>query len=280
MGSVNRVCDPVTLEVLQANVQLLAANERLEHERQRLLDLDRMKTEFLARISHDLRTPLNSIIGFSDLIIAEIGGRANKKHSEFIAAIHRNGHALLALINELLDLSSLESGQVQLRRERVSLVTVLEDLVAATGPVLSAAKIEVRWPDPAALAGQTALIDRRRVVQALVNLIDNARKYTPAGGMVRVDMTSDADEASLLVADTGPGIPPGERERIFLPYYQRNQAFTPNAGGGVGLGLAIVKSIVDGHGGRLELDSDIGKGCRFHLHLPQRIESASQGRQA
>ncbi len=274
----NKVCDPVTLEVLQANVQLLAANERLEHERQRLLELDRMKTEFLARISHDLRTPLNSIIGFSDLITAEIGGRANKKHGEFIAAIHRNGHALLSLINELLDLSSLESGQVQLRCERVPLVTVLEDLMAATGPLLTAAKIEMRWPDPAALAGQTALIDRRRVVQALVNLIDNARKYTPAGGIVRVEMASDADEASFLIADNGPGIPPAERERIFLPYYQRNQAFALNAGGGVGLGLAIVKSIVEGHGGRLELDSDIGKGCRFRLHLPQRPGTVSKER--
>lgn len=268
----------MTLDVLQANVQLLAENERLEHERQRLLDLDRMKTEFLARISHDLRTPLNSIIGFSDLITAEIGGRANKKHSEFIAAIHRNGHALLALINELLDLSSLESGQVQLKCERVPLVTVLEDLMAATGPLLAAARIDVRWPDPAALLGQTAYIDRRRVVQALVNLVDNARKYTQAGGMVRVEMASNADEATFLVADTGPGIPPGERERIFLPYYQRSQAFAPNAGGGVGLGLAIVKSIVEGHGGCLELDSDIGKGCRFRVRLPQRTETTSNGR--
>jgi two-component system cell cycle sensor histidine kinase PleC len=278
-GTVNKVCDPVTLEVLQANVKLLAENERLEHERRRLLDLDRMKTEFLARISHDLRTPLNSIIGFSDLITAEIGGRVNKKHGEFIAAIHRNGHALLVLINELLDLSSLESGQVQLKRERVPLVTVLDDLVAATGPVLAAARIEVGWPAAAALAGQTALIDRRRVVQALVNLIDNARKYTPAGGTVRVEIASDADEAVFVVADTGPGIPPAERERIFLPYYQRSQAYAPNAGGGVGLGLAIVKSIVAGHGGRLELDSDIGRGCRFRLRLPQRqAQAAGEGK--
>lgn len=274
----NKVCDPVTLEVLQANVQLLAENERLEHERQRLLELDRMKTEFLARISHDLRTPLNSIIGFSDLITAEVGGRANKKHSEFIAAISRNGHTLLAMINELLDLSSIESGQARLRREQVALITILDDLRAATDPVLAAARIEMRWPDPAMLAGRTVFADRRRLAQALINLIDNARKYTPAGGMVRVEMAINADEAVFVVADNGPGIPPGERERIFLPYYQRRQGFTLSAGAGVGLGLAIVKGIVEGHGGRLELDSDIGKGCRFRLRLPQQaIETVAGG---
>lgn len=273
----NKVCDPVTLDVLQANVQLLAENERLESERKRLLALDRLKTEFLARISHDLRTPLNSIIGFSDLIAAEVGGRVNKKHGEFIAAINRNGHTLLALINELLDLSSIESGQTRMRREQVALTTILADLRAATDPVLAAARIETHWPDPAALAGHTAHVDRRRLVQAMVNLIDNARKYTPAGGMVRIEMGSDGRESVFVVADNGPGIPPGERERIFLPYYQRSQGFTLQTGAGVGLGLAIVKGIVEGHGGRLELDSDIGKGCRFRLRLPQRLASESQG---
>jgi signal transduction histidine kinase len=260
--------DAVTFDVLQANVELLAENERLELERRRLLELDQMKTEFLARVSHDLRTPLNSIIGFSDLIAGEVGGRMNKKHAEFIAAINRNGHALLAMINELLDLSSLESGHVQLRLEQVALQTLLDDLKAATQPVLESAGIVVRWPDRASLAGKIALVDRRRIVQVLVNLVDNARKFTPKGGMVTVELDSDARSVRLVVADNGPGIPVGERERIFAPYYQRPGSPIAATAQGVGLGLAIVKSIVDRHGGRILLDSGSGKGCRFTVELP------------
>jgi signal transduction histidine kinase len=157
--------DPLTLDVLQANVELLAENERLDLERKRLLELDHMKTEFLARLSHDLRTPLNSIIGFSDLITGDVGGKVNKKHAEFVAAINRNGHALLSMINELLDLSSLETGHVHLRKETVPLQTLLDDLRAATEPVLLQAGVHVKWPDSGLFAGKSAVVDRRRVMQ-------------------------------------------------------------------------------------------------------------------
>jgi signal transduction histidine kinase len=266
---VNQVCDPVTLDVLQANIRLLAENERLAGERRRLLELDRMKTEFLARVSHDLRTPLNSIIGFSDLMAAEVGGRLNKKHNEFVAAINRNGHALLAMINDLLDLSSLESGQVQLRQEQVPLCALADDLRAATEPVLASAQVEVEWPDGAQLAGKTARLDRRRMLQALTNLLDNARKFTRPGGRVIVAMDRAADGAWFSVADTGPGIAPEDHQRIFQPFFQRSSGFVQGGGAGVGLGLAIVKGIVDRHGGTIELDSAIGKGCRFRIVIPQ-----------
>lgn len=268
--------DSVTFDVLQANVELLAENERLELERRRLLELDQLKTEFLARVSHDLRTPLNSIIGFSDLITGEVGGRMNKKHAEFIAAINRNGHALLAMINELLDLSSLESGHVLLRLEHVPLQTLLEDLQAATLPVLDHAGIEARWPSSDSVQGKTGLMDRRRIVQVLVNLVDNARKFTPRGGAVTIEMDSDRQEVRLLVADNGPGIPLSERDRIFAPYYQRPSGGMTSSAHGVGLGLAIVKSIVDRHGGGIALESGTGKGCRFKVTLPNHVEANRQ----
>jgi signal transduction histidine kinase len=271
--------DAVTFDVLQANVELLAENERLEHERRRLLELDQLKTEFLARISHDLRTPLNSIIGFSELITGEVGGRMNKKHAEFIAAINRNGHALLAMINELLDLSSLESGQIHLRLERIPLQTLLDDLRAATEPVLANAGIQAVWPQPETLAGKTAMVDRRRVLQVLTNLVDNARKFTPRGGSVAVEMDSDAKELRLVVSDSGPGIPASESDRIFAPYYQRpNGGMASGGAHGVGLGLAIVKSIVDRHGGQVGLDSGgTGKGCRFKVVLPNHPDAHQGG---
>jgi signal transduction histidine kinase len=266
--------ESVTLDVLQANVQLLAERERLERERRRLLELDRLKTEFLARLSHDLRTPLNSIIGFSDLIINGVGGKMNRKHTDFIAAINRNGHALLAMINDLLDLSTLDSRQMTLRAAVVPMTEILDDLRAATEPVLAAAHLSVGWPDAGALAGKSAWVDRRLLLRLLVNLVDNARKFTPSGGKVTVGMEADDQDARFSVSDTGPGIPVEERERIFMPYYQRPQGSLMRSEG-VGLGLVIVKGIVDLHQGRITLDhAEAGRGCLFRIVLPQRQADA------
>ncbi len=265
----DQTADTLALEVLQANVQLLAEREQLETERRRLLEIDRLKTEFLARVSHDLRTPLNSIIGFSELIINGVGGKMNRKHAEFIAAINRNGHALLGLINDLLDLSTIDSRQMTLKAATVPLQTILDDLRAATEPVLATANLTPLWPEPADLLGKNAWVDRRRVAQVLVNLVDNARKFTPAGGRVHVAMDADEQSAIFTVKDTGPGIPMEERERIFRPYYQRAQN-SYGRGDGVGLGLVIVKAIVDLHKGRISIDSDSGRGCMFQVVVPQK----------
>lgn len=273
--------DPITFEVLHANVRLLAENERLEMERQRLLELDKLKTEFLARVSHDLRTPLNSIIGFSELMLAdndsktpsENSRKAIKQNDNFIEAINRNGHSLLVMINDLLDLSTIESGQMVMHRDWVPLTTIIKDLRAATMPIIDARKIQVSWPNETALVDSVAFVDRRRLGQALINLMDNARKFTPVGGRITVEMESSAQESRFAISDDGPGVPPDEQERIFRPYYQRSGS--SNAGvGGVGLGLAIVKSIIERHGGGVGLDSRIGKGCRFHMVIPHSFDTA------
>jgi signal transduction histidine kinase len=266
--------DALTLDMLQANVELLAENERLDLERKRLVELDQMKTEFLARLSHDLRTPLNSIIGFSDLISGDVGGKLNKKHAEFVAAINRNGHTLLSMINELLDLSSLETGHVHLRLETLPMQTLLDDVKAATEPVLVQAGITVKWPEENRLVGCNAVVDRRRMMQVLVNLVDNARKFTPRGGTITVGMSCTSDHAHFVIRDSGPGIPPSEQDRIFKPYYQRPSTVAASANSGVGLGLAIVRSIVQHHGGHIRLDSDIGKGCCFTVSIPHRAQTA------
>lgn len=265
--------DPVTLDILQANVQLLAEKERLEAERQRLLEAEHERTEFIARVSHDLRTPLSSIIGFSDLILTGEGAKLSRRHLDYIEAIHRNGHQLLALINDMLDLTTLEARRMTIRRQDVLLVELLADLRAATEPVLLQAGLMVGWPTPASLTGLAANIDRRRMLQVLVNLVDNARKFTPRGGQVSVVLTANAQEALFTVADTGPGIPESERTGIFRPYAQRGAVPSHE---GVGLGLAIVKAIVDLHGGAITLTdgprsphSTAGRGCSFRVRIPQ-----------
>lgn len=270
--SVVRHHSSTTIDVLQANVELLAEKERLEVERRRLLDLDRMRTEFLARVSHDLRTPLSSIIGFSELLLAE-AGQVDARQAECLEAINRNGHALLAMITDLLDLSTLESGLLHLCCAIVPLADLVADLRAATAPVLAAAGLAVSWPEPPAEA--TAWCDRRRILQALVNLVDNARKFTPPGGTLRIAAELCQGGIRLSVADSGPGIPESERERLFRPY----------AGGsgrtaGHGLGLAIVRAVVERHAGRLEVDSAPGRGCAITIILPPGPVSgtASEGR--
>jgi len=261
--------DAVTLDVLEGNIQLLAERERLEHERQRLELRDRLKTEFLARVSHDLRTPLNSIIGFSELLLAEAGGKqASHKQNEYVEAIHRNGYALLALINDLLDLASIESGQFGVRLAPIDLAMVLDDLRAATDPQLASTNTAVAWPDRAALVGTIVQLDRRRIGQALVNLVDNARKHTPTGSRVEVTIADNGIETRFAVADTGPGIADEDRERIFTSFFQRDPA-SHQRGAGIGLGLAIVRGIIDRHGGRIELESQPGRGARFVLVIPR-----------
>lgn len=256
------------MEVLQGSLDLLAEKERLETERQRLIDVDRMKSAFLARVSHDLRTPLSSIIGFSDLLHSGAEGRLNKRQLELVEAIARNGRTLLTQINDLLDLSTIESGQFTLRREAVEVDAVVADVVAAVSPLMTEARLIVSWPDPVDIAGRSVRIDRRRVVQALINLMDNARKFTPAGGRVALRIPPASRTGApvrFIVEDSGLGIPPEDHEKVFKPFFQRSGT----SNDGVGLGLAIVKGIAELHGGRIDLWSETGRGARFTMTLPE-----------
>ena len=259
-----------TLDVLQANVSLLAEKERLEQQIARLVAVDQLRTEFIARLSHDLRTPLSSILGFSELVLADSRSLARDRErqvKECVEAIHRNGQQMLAMISELLDLTTIESGTLRLHVEDIPLTTLAEDLRAATAPVLDRAVITVSWPDPGRMAGRSLRGDRRRVVQALTNLVDNARKFTPPGGQVRIDLGTEGSEVVMTVSDSGPGIPPEARETLFKPYAKHSPR--PQ---GHGLGLAIVKAIVDRHHGRLIVGESAGRqglgGCQITIRLP------------
>ena len=255
-----------TLDVLQANVDLLAEKERLESQNARLVAVDQLRTEFIARLSHDLRTPLSSIIGFSELVGADL--RDPDHHvRECIDAIHRNGQQMLAMINELLDLTTLESGTLRLHVEAVPLATLAEDLKAATGPLLDRAEITVTWPSPARMIGRTLDCDRRRIIQALTNLVDNARKFTPPTGTITIDLGTEGSTVVMRILDSGPGIPVEAREQLFKPYAKNS----PRAQGH-GLGLAIVKAIVDRHHGQLTVSNAGGppgqRGCAITISMP------------
>jgi signal transduction histidine kinase len=215
-------------------------------------------------MSHELRTPLHTVIGFSELLAEEIKGPLNADQQRFINHIHKDSQHLLTLINEILDLSKIESGKLQLRREALEVGVLLEDVLSSLRPrsAASSIHIETHVPDRLFVDG-----DRIRVRQIFYNLLSNALKFTPNGGSIRIEADQVDGFAQISVSDTGIGIPPEEHDSIFDSFHQVDAA----AGGareGTGLGLPITKRLVQEHGGRIWVESKPGLGSRFHFTIP------------
>jgi signal transduction histidine kinase len=256
------------LGALSANVNRM--NEELRRLYTELEAVSRHKSEFLANMSHELRTPLNAIIGFSQVLRDEMVGSVNEKQAEYLDDIISSGNHLLSLINDVLDLSKVEAGQVELDVHPFSLREALERGVVMVRERATEDDVRVGFtadPEVDVVDG-----DERRIKQVIFNLLSNAVKFTPAGGAVDVTATRANGEVLVSVADTGPGIAPEDHERIFEEFQQTE------AGGeqheGTGLGLALSKRFVELHGGRIWLDSEIGRGSTFTFALPIR-ETAS-----
>jgi GAF domain-containing protein len=228
----------------------------------------RHKSQFLANMSHELRTPLNAIIGYTELIADGIYGEVPDKMREVLERVQQSGRHLLGLINDILDLSKIEAGQLVLALADYSMEVVVRTVGTAVEPLATEKKLRLDVdvaPDLPAGRG-----DERRLTQVLLNLAGNAIKFTEAGSVtVRAGL---ADGRFLVsVTDTGPGIPEGEREKIFEEF-QQAESTTRRAKGGTGLGLAIARRIVAMHGGRLWVDSTVGEGSTFSFTVPVRVE--------
>ena len=249
----------------------LAANvNRMNDELQRLYGeletASRHKSEFLANMSHELRTPLNAIIGFSQVLRQRMFGEINEKQEEYLDDILSSGNHLLSLINDVLDLSKVEAGQVELEIATLSLREALE-----RGAVMvreRAARNDVRLslelaPDVDLVEG-----DERRLRQVVFNLLSNAVKFTPPGGSITVATERSTKEVQVSVTDTGPGIAPEDQQRIFEEFQQTDVGVQQREG--TGLGLALSKRLVELHGGRLWVESELGHGSRFVFTLPSK----------
>jgi signal transduction histidine kinase len=255
---------------LGANVNRM--NDELSRLYGELETASRHKSEFLANMSHELRTPLNAIIGFSQVLRQQLFGEVNPKQEEYLDDILSSGNHLLSLINDVLDLSKVEAGQIELEVNPFSLREALE-----RGAVMlreRASKEGVRLslelaPDVDVVDG-----DERRVRQIVFNLLSNAVKFTPAGGSVVVATARAGGEAQVSVTDTGPGIAPEDQERIFDEFQQTEVGVEQHEG--TGLGLALSKRLVELHGGRIWVESELGRGSRFVFTLP--LEGAPDGR--
>lgn len=241
----------------------------LELRNQETERASRLKSEFLASMSHELRTPLHTIVGFSELLAEETKGPLNEDQKRFVNHIHTDSLHLLALINDILDLSKIEAGRLDLRRETFDIATVIEDALSSIRPHALAKSIAIETDVPTAISVDA---DRLRLKQILYNLLSNAVKFTPEGGRVRIDVGTNEGLVEISVSDTGVGIPPEEHASVFDKFYQVG-ATTKGVREGTGLGLAITKRLVEEHGGRIWLQSEPNKGSRFTFAIPFRAET-------
>jgi Signal transduction histidine kinase len=227
------------------------------------------KSRFLATMSHELRTPLNAILGFSEVMKSEVmGPLSNPVYKEYAANIHQSGTHLLKLINEILDLSRIEAGRYELNEEPIRLVNVVDDCHRLLK--LRAESKEQQIIEDFDENLPQIWADERALRQVCLNLLSNALKFTPRGGIITLSVGSTEDGGQYFsVRDTGPGIPQEEIPKVMQAFGQGSLA-QKSAEGGTGLGLSIVQSLVELHGGALELRSEVGKGTEVIVRLPRK----------
>jgi len=253
---------------------LLHLDEKVQRRTQELVvalqqaeSANRAKSEFIAAISHELRTPLNVILGMSEVLTEQTVGPLNERQIESVRYIDESGRHLLALINDILDLSKIEAGKLELDRQETSLYDLCESSLRLVRPAAEAKgqqlTLERRTPD------LSLHIDGRRIKQVLVNLLSNAIKFTPNGGSITLEASAQPGRRELTIAviDTGIGVPPEYRDKLFKPFQQIDGALNRRHSG-TGLGLALVRRITEMHGGRADLESTPGQGSRFYIVLP------------
>ena len=255
------------LGALAANVNQM--NDELRRLYRELETASQHKSEFLANMSHELRTPLNAIIGFSQVLREGMVGELNEKQAEYLEDILSSGNHLLSLINDVLDLSKVEAGQVELEVAPFSLRDALERGVVMVRERATTDGVQITLaasPDVSVVTG-----DERRIRQVIFNLLSNAVKFTPAGGHVDVSAKRSTARCSVSVADTGPGIAAEDLERIFEEFQQTDAGLEQREG--TGLGLALSKRLVELHGGRIWVESELGRAARSCSRCPRGARS-------
>jgi len=253
------------------NVRLF---QEIEEKSRQLEVASRHKSEFLANMSHELRTPLNAVIGFSEVLLERMFGELNDKQEEYLRDILTSGQHLLSLINDILDLSKVEAGRMELDLGSFSLPEALENGLTMVKERAGRHGILVNLdvhPDVGVIQA-----DERKVKQVVFNLLSNAVKFTPDGGRVDLSALRVDGEVQVAVRDTGIGIAPEDRERIFEEFRQAEHGSVKQHEG-TGLGLALSKKFVELHGGRLWVESEVGVGSTFTLALPVPLAREADG---
>jgi len=266
------------LEMNRAKLEDQASNlvdvaEKLDSAKSAAERANESKTSFLRNMSHELRTPLNSIIGFSEVLEQELFGKlGNERYIDYAAMIHTSGDHLLSLINQILDLSKIEAGRYELVHHPFDLREVIEDCSRIIAPQAAEGQVSV---DIALPADQCEIdADHTAIRQSVLNLVSNAVKFTKEGGSVSVRLDDKGEQVCLVVSDTGIGIAPNDLRRVMIPFEQVDSAYASEKQG-TGLGLPIVKSLIELHGGSIELASTLGKGTTATVWLPKEAREAA-----
>jgi len=249
----------------QMEEEIKKKNEQLETQNEELEKASRAKSEFLAHMSHELRTPLNVIMGFSELMLDRVPGEINEEQRQCLDDILTSGQHLLGLVNDVLDLSKVEAGKMELSLTNIALPGVIESLTREIMPILAQRKqsldVELEPGLPPVYA------DEAKLRQVFFNLVSNSAKFTPDGGELKIEALRKGDWCQVSVSDNGIGIKKEDQEQLFVPFYQVNNSVAGEKKG-TGLGLALVKEIVEMHGGQIWVESEYGSGSRFIFTLP------------
>jgi len=244
------------------NVRLF---REIQDKSQQLETANKHKSEFLANMSHELRTPLNAIIGFSEVLLERLFGEINEKQDDYLKDIHSSGRHLLQLINDILDLSKVEAGRMDLDVATFDLPSAISNAMTLIRERAQRHAITLGVDVDAGLGEIVA--DERKFKQILLNLLTNAVKFTPDGGRIDVGARRDGDSVVVAVHDTGIGIAPEDQEAVFEEFRQVGRDYT-NKQEGTGLGLALTRKFVELHGGRIWVESALGKGSTFTFSIP------------
>ena len=261
------------LEFISYQMSISIERKRLDNElviaKEKAEESDRLKTSFLANISHEIRTPMNGILGFSDMLARE--DLEPEKRDMFIDVIRKSGHQLLSIVDDIIDIAKIETGQIQLTINAVSLDEVMEYLYELYKPKTELQGIEFKYIPPSGEKSMLIETDRVRLQQVITNLLNNALKFTP-NGFIHFGFESKKDEIQFFVKDSGIGIAPEHQNLIFDRFRQVDEGSSRNYGG-TGLGLAISKALVENLGGKIWLESKVEQGSTFIFTIPKKVKS-------